>query len=244
MNRIFGEIGEGERVALSKLAVETLEKEGRPLRIAIDMYVVTYTNCLRTKTNFCRSIWHFQTQAGKGGSNPALRTLYYRLLRLLSLSIQPIFVFDGPNKPKFKRNKKVGSGAALPNFLAKQVIQFFGFPCHNAPGEAEAECALLQREGVVDAVLSEDVDTLMFGCGLTFRNWSSQSHNGAPTHVSVYKAEETKKGSGLDRSGMVLVSNISTCYPNFEGSLRYGVNFMRRRRSYLKLSRKLYLVIL
>lgn len=181
-------------MALSKLAVETLEKENRPLRIAIDI-----------------SIWLFQNQAARGGSNPALRTLYYRLLRLLSLSIQPIFVFDGPNKPNFKRNKKVGSnGASLPVYLAKQMIKLFGFPCHSAPGEAEAECAFLQREGIVDAVLSEDVDTLMFGCRVTLRNWSSENHNGAPTHVSMYEAEATRTGkSGLDRQGMVLVAMMS-----------------------------------
>jgi Holliday junction resolvase YEN1 len=81
-----------------------------------------------------------------------------------------------------------------------------------APGEAEAECALLQREGIVDAVLSEDVDTLMFGCGRTLRNWSSEGSRGnkSPTHVSVYDAKATKEGrSGLDREGMVLIALMS-----------------------------------
>jgi Holliday junction resolvase YEN1 len=128
------------------------------------------------------------------------------------LSIQPLFVFDGPHKPQFKRNKRVGPNtASLPNMLAKQLLNYFGFPYHMAPGEAEAECALLQREGIVDAVLSEDVDTLMFGCGTTFRNWSSESRGAkAPTHVSVYEVEATKSGkAGLDREGMVLVALMS-----------------------------------
>jgi len=101
-----------------------------------------------------------------------LRTFYYRLLRLISLAIHPVFVFDGPNKPPFKRNKRTGPNvASIPEFLAKQLLKQFGYPIHLAPGEAEAECALLQREGIVDAVLSEDVDTLMFGSGITIRNW-------------------------------------------------------------------------
>ena len=80
-----------------------------------------------------------------------------------------------------------------------------------APGEAEAECALLQREGIVDAVLSEDVDTLMFGSGLTLRNWSSEGRgNKSPTHVSAYYSNATKEGkSGLDRVGMILVALMS-----------------------------------
>jgi holliday junction resolvase YEN1 len=139
--------------------------------------------------------------------------LYYRLLRLLSVSVQPLFVFDGPHKPTFKRNKRSGHNAgSLSNVLTKQLLKLFGFPFHIAPGEAEAECALLQREGIVDAVLSEDVDTLMFGCGVTLRNWSSgvSKGNHSPTHVSLYDAQETKKGkSGLDREGMILVAMMS-----------------------------------
>lgn len=100
----------------------------------------------------------------------------------------------------------------LPNLLTKQLLRLFGFPFHVAPGEAEAECALLQREGLVDAVLSEDVDTLMFGCGLTLRNWSSEGTRGnkSPTHVSMYDAVKTKYGkSGLDREGMILIALMS-----------------------------------
>lgn len=182
-------------MALSKLAVEHYENEGRPLRLAIDI-----------------SIWNFQTQSGQGGQNPVLRTLYYRLLRLLSLAIRPLFVFDGPNKPPFKRNKKTGyHSASLPDYLTKQLLKQFGFPFHTAPGEAEAECASLQRSGIVDAVLSEDVDTLMFGCGVTIRNWSKEGTKGnkTPTHVNLYKMETTLETSGLDRDGMILVALMS-----------------------------------
>ncbi|KAL1604334.1 hypothetical protein SLS59_004130 [Nothophoma quercina] len=145
------------------------------------------------------------------GTNPALRTFYYRLLRLIALSIHPVFVFDGPNKPPFKRNKRTGPNvASIPEFLAKQLLKQFGYPIHLAPGEAEAECALLQREGIVDAVLSEDVDTLMFGSGITIRNWSPEKSGKTPTHVNVYDAVETKNGpSALDREGMILVALMS-----------------------------------
>ncbi|MCJ1335123.1 hypothetical protein MMC09_000389 [Bachmanniomyces sp. S44760] len=193
---IYAEIGPGERVALSKLAIQKLEKTGRPLKVAVDI-----------------SIWQFQTQSGRGGSNPALRTLYHRLVRLISLSIQPLFVFDGPFKPPFKRNARTCSivGSIL-NAPTQQLLSLFGFPYHIAPGEAEAECALLQKEGIVDAVMSEDVDTIMFGCTLTFRNWSSGSKRGnkSPTHVDVYDAEVIGKGeAGFDRNCMILIALMS-----------------------------------
>lgn len=195
---------------MAKLAAEKFTESGRPLRLAIDT-----------------SIWLFQIQSGKGdacptvhsnliadtyigGTNPALRTFYYRLLRMMSLNINPLFVFDGPNKPPFKRNKRTGPNvASIPEFLAKQLLKHFGYPMHLAPGEAEAECALLQQEGVVDAVLSEDVDTLMFGSRATIRNWTAQEKGKTPTHVNLYNTDDTKKSSGLDREGMILVALMS-----------------------------------
>lgn len=176
--------------------MEHLEKTGRPFRLAIDI-----------------SIWQFQIQSGQGGKNPALRTLYYRLIKLLGLSIQPLFVFDGPSRPQFKRNVKINLHAAsLDNFLTTELLRKFGFLCHDAPGEAEAECALLQKEGIVDAVLSEDVDTIMFGCGMSLRNWTAEGTRGnkGPTHVNVYTEEATRNGAaGLDSEGMILIALMS-----------------------------------
>ncbi|KZL78954.1 flap structure-specific endonuclease protein [Colletotrichum incanum] len=192
---IYRELGSGRRISLAKLATEKLESSGRPLRIAVDI-----------------AIWQFQTQAARGGTNPAIRTLFYRLVRLLGLGIQPIFVFDGPHKPTFKRNKRSGRGDGIATAMAKRVIRLFGFPIHDAPGEAEAECALLQQQGIVDAVLSEDVDTIMFGCTRTLRNWTAEGPRGAktPTHVSLYDVDELlSAGTGLDREGMVLVALMS-----------------------------------
>ncbi|KAL1889195.1 hypothetical protein Sste5346_009053 [Sporothrix stenoceras] len=210
---IYKEIGAGARVAFLRLAVDSLEKRGRPLRLAIDI-----------------SIWQFQVQVARGGSNPAIRTLFYRLVRLLGMPVQPVFVFDGLNKPLFKRNKRSsGPGDMVASSMAKRMIRMFGFYVHEAPGEAEAECALLQQHGVVDAVLSEDVDTLMFGCTRTLRNWSAAtststgkgSSTAAVTHVTMYETDAAAATSiapesilkthetGLDREGMVLVALMS-----------------------------------
>ncbi|KAK1761246.1 hypothetical protein QBC47DRAFT_409270 [Echria macrotheca] len=192
---IYKEIGQGKRISLCKLATEHLERTKQPLRLAIDI-----------------SIWQFQVQAAQGGYNPAVRTLFYRLARLLGNAVEPVFVFDGPKKPEFKRNKRSGRGDGVADAMAKRMIRLFGFTTHDAPGEAEAECALLQQQGIVDAVLSEDVDTIMFGCGVTLRNWSSEGTKGpkTPTHVTLYDAAEVASGpSGLDREGMVLVALMS-----------------------------------
>ncbi|KIV95179.1 hypothetical protein PV10_02860 [Exophiala mesophila] len=192
---ILKEIGKGERVALAKLAIEHFEKSHRPYRIAIDA-----------------AIWNFQHQAGQGGKNPALRTLFYRLLKLLALPIQPVFVYDGKNKPLTKRGKTVSKyGTCTSNETSKKLINAFRFPHHTAPGEAEAECAMLQRHGLVDAVMSQDVDAIMFGSAVTLRNWSKEAtkHNNTPTHISLLDAERIQSRSGLDPAGMVLVALLA-----------------------------------
>ncbi|PHH51494.1 Flap endonuclease 1 [Ceratocystis fimbriata CBS 114723] len=183
----------GETQALAKLAIDHLEKTGRPLRIAVDI-----------------SIWMFQLRSAQGGFSPELRTLFYRLIRLLSLAIEPIFVFDGPNKPKTKRNKNSARSdtASAATAQAKRIIRMFGLPFHDAPGEAEAECALLQQRGVVDAVLSEDVDTIMFGCTHTMRFVRSQ-RPGQPTHIISHRADRIREEQQLDREGMVLIALLS-----------------------------------
>lgn len=129
----------------------------------------------------------------------------------MSLGIEPVFVFDGPRKPVFKRNKRSIQGDRTSAALAKRLINLFGFIAHDAPGEAEAECALLQRHGVVDAVLSEDVDTIMFGCTKTLRNWSAEGKGSkTPSHVSMYSVDDQDfRNAGLEREGMVLVALMS-----------------------------------
>ncbi|KAI5858670.1 hypothetical protein BZA05DRAFT_10514 [Tricharina praecox] len=187
---LFAELGPGERVSLAKYAADHHTRIGRRLRIAVDA-----------------SIWSFQVQSGKGGSNPALRTVYYRILRLLSHNITPLFVFDGPHRPAFKRGQKTNT-KLTPSLirLSKKLLKLFGVPFHTAPGEAEAECALLNREGIVDAVLSEDVDTLMFGAKTILRKWSGEGKSTAATHVTVHHADAIEARSKLTREGLVLVA--------------------------------------
>lgn len=196
-------LGPGERISLAKLAVDHLQRTSRPIRVAIDI-----------------SIWLFQVQAGKGGANPELRTLFYRLVRLTGLPVHPLFVYDGPQRPQYKRGKLVGRNTGVGDLgrvirRSKNLIDLFRFPHHTAPGEAEAECARLQTSGVVDAVMSDDVDAIMFGSKVTIMNFSKENSSGtnAATHVTLYRTEGTEDGQKpnvpLDRGGMILFALLS-----------------------------------
>lgn len=51
-----------------------------------------------------------------------------------------------------------------------------------APGEAEAELAYLNRIGIIDAVLSDDVDNFLFGATMVIRKQVSLSMS-KPSHT-------------------------------------------------------------
>ena len=97
------------------------------------------------------------------GSHPELQTIHSRLARLARLPVIPLFIFDGPARPTYKRSHRV---KRVETWIAgdfRELIIAYGFSFHMAPGEAEAELALLNKAGYLDAVYTDDSDVLVFG---------------------------------------------------------------------------------
>ncbi|KIJ18164.1 hypothetical protein PAXINDRAFT_71568, partial [Paxillus involutus ATCC 200175] len=169
------------------------------------------------------SIWFFHAAYGKEGENPELRTLFFRCCRLLQAPLLPLFVFDGPKRPAIKRGKRVGGSAHWLTQGMKNIIEAFGFEWRMAPGEAEAELAYLNSIGVIDAVLSDDVDNFLFGATLVIRNPSStlsgnRSHpvknaqgKDDGNHVLTYASSTilSTPSVALSRSGTILIALLS-----------------------------------
>jgi len=53
---------------------------------------------------------------------------------------------------------------------SKMLLEFLGMPVITAPGEGEAQCAWLERQGLVDAVVTKDADALLYGAGTVIEN--------------------------------------------------------------------------
>ncbi|KAF9238335.1 hypothetical protein BU15DRAFT_88401 [Melanogaster broomeanus] len=166
------------------------------------------------------SIWFFHAAYGKEGENPELRTLFFRCCRLLQSPLLPLFVFDGPKRPAIKRGKRVGGNTHWLTQGMKNIIEAFGFEWRMAPGEAEAELAYLNMIGVIDAVLSDDVDNFLFGATMVIRNPSStlsgnrshpvQNSQGRDdgNHVLTYASSSilSTPSVTLSRAGMILIA--------------------------------------
>ncbi|KAG8952319.1 hypothetical protein FRC04_004747 [Tulasnella sp. 424] len=170
------------------------------------------------------SIWFFHSEWGKEGENPELRTLFFRLCRLAEAPFLPLFVFDGPYRPSFKRGKNInGQRQHWLQSGFKRLIEAFGWEWRQAPGEAEAELAYLNRIGKIDAVLSDDVDNFLFGARVVVRNSSNtlSGNRSRPVlnadgrddgkHTLVFRAEEFEKREDIDltRNGMILIGLLS-----------------------------------
>lgn len=126
-----------------------------------------------------------QFRAAVPGMGP-LSGLFFRTLTFLEHDIKPVFVFDGI-PPKEKRavleRRAQAAGWSSPNRSGSassqtrdclQLLQLMGVPIIQAPGEGEALCAQLVQGGVVEAVASEDMDTLPFGGKVLIRQLNAK----------------------------------------------------------------------
>lgn len=88
------------------------------------------------------------------------------------------------------------------NDEAKKLLKLMGIPYVEAPGEAEAQCAALAREGKVFAAASEDMDTLTFGTSILLRHLTAAESKGLPiteiTLSTVLKSLELTHDEFID----------------------------------------------
>ncbi|KAK0218992.1 PIN domain-like protein [Armillaria fumosa] len=135
--------------------------------------------------------------------NTAQASLFKRLGRLFHLPIIPIFVFDGPGHPVDKRKKSVSRTTDWLTTDFKQLLDGFGFSYWDAPGEAEAELAMLSIIDRIDAVLSEDFDTMIFVLFLTRCTHRKDKSD------STYIIEVHEQGSQLSHNDLILIALLA-----------------------------------
>ncbi|KAH9020781.1 PIN domain-like protein, partial [Lactarius pseudohatsudake] len=138
----------------------------------IDGFEANPANFRGLRIGIDASIWFFHAAHGREGENPELRTLFFRCAKLTRVPFLPLIVFDGPKRPKVKRGKIISGKKHWLVDSMKEIIEAFGFEWRMAPGEAEAELAHLNNIGVIDAVLSDDVDNFLFGAKMVIRRYA------------------------------------------------------------------------
>lgn len=113
-----------------------------------------------------------------------------------------------------------------------QAVEAFGFQWLDAPGEAEAELAHLSRTDQIDYVLSDDIDTLLFGAKRMMRNPSKHlsgnegmakrkaaaekgvevvkmSQKAVEAQIVIYDSDRISDQLDLTRGGLILIGLMS-----------------------------------
>ncbi|TKA30119.1 hypothetical protein B0A50_02838 [Salinomyces thailandicus] len=193
-------IGDGEIIHIADYAAQHFEKHKRPLRIAVDEACWRFTNLTPEQVQKIRD--------GEPAANPIEKTILWRILRLMKLNVQLLFVHDGPSKP-WKKGRC--GGGLLDKEIVKllhQLLDHLKVPYHQAPGEAEAECAALEQRGIVDAVWADDGDAFMFGCQTLIKQHKVDGKR-VHDHIRVYHADSILREHDLDQDSFVLFAMLA-----------------------------------
>lgn len=202
--RFWPTFGGGDVVNLFDLASQHIQNTRRPYRIAVDLPYWLFHNLDDMSVQKIR-------QVSQRASQPIEKAVLYRMMRLAIHGIQVVLVVDGPGRPQ-KRNKITTQGYSFITenlTLLKSTAEVLGIPWWQAPGEAEAECAEMQRLGLVDAVWSEDSDTFLFKGTTMIRFHIEADGSKSNTHARLHRMDKiAEKARGMDWKDLVLFAII------------------------------------
>ena len=110
-------------------------------------------------------------------------------MALLKLGLKLIFVVEGDrrsfisgatdNNANISARRRGGSNFTRACRSCEELLGFLGVPVVRARCEGEALCALLNQRGIVDGVISNDGDCLLFGATTVYTDFTLQNleHN-------------------------------------------------------------------
>jgi len=180
-------------------------------RLAIDTSIFLYKSLMnvRSKGDYLKN------SQGKIVSH--IQGLYYKTNQLLTFGITPIYIFDGkPPQEKNdcikarvkkaeeckekmettdnlqeKQNLEKGSIRIKKEYIddLKHLFSLMGVSYIHADGEAEAYASEICRLGFVDGVMTEDMDTLSYGCPFLMRSCIDKSIK-RPEIVSTFNFQK------------------------------------------------------
>ncbi|CAL9736709.1 holliday junction resolvase Yen1p [Monosporozyma servazzii] len=124
--------------------------------------------------------------------------LLKRLKELIALDISFIFVFDGLEKPREKNVDNTYINRSHPKFMStiKELFQLLNISMVQAPGEGEVQCCVMEAQGKVDLVWTNDSDSLLFGGNHIIKNYSKFEAD-----VGVAPGASSPRRTGTDNGG-------------------------------------------
>ena len=124
-----------------------------------------------------------QPKLAESNAQPVIHLVYTRTLKLLHLGIKLIGVIEGKRRvmstneeDKFHKRRS-GNKFWKACKACEELLGIMGVPVVKAKAEGEALCALLNQRGIVDGVISNDGDCLLFGAKVVYTRFNMANLN-------------------------------------------------------------------
>lgn len=139
-------------------------------------------------------------------------------------NVYVVYIFDG--KPPIEKQSVIEQRKSKENRIKiteNDIVDVKNlFNKHNvkyfvSPTEAEKFCALLEKEDIVDGVISNDFDTLVFGCKnlFTYKNFNS---------FTEYKLDKILEKNEITMDSFIDICIASGCDYYHKGLKGIGIN--------------------
>lgn len=174
-------------------------------------------------------------------------SLFNRLAYLSSKNIHLVFIFDGKppvikentiqsrKQAKAKAEEKItrneyttdeDKGKLLQRSthitqadlkMCKEFLSMMGIPYIESPEECDGQCAKLFEEGIINGVLSEDTDMVVFGADLLIRDMNIKKDTCEVIDMTIFYSK-----TNITRKDLAIVATISGC-DYYKGVHGYGL---------------------
>ena len=87
------------------------------------------------------------------------------------------------------------------NVELQNLFKILGLPYLIAPGQAQAQCAALERQGIVDGIVTEDSDVFLFGGSQVYRGVFNNK-------IKYYNFEKMQEKLKLSREKLIIFAEL------------------------------------
>ncbi|XP_020775938.2 flap endonuclease GEN homolog 1 [Boleophthalmus pectinirostris] len=199
-----------------------------PVRKSVPLYSLSGKTLAVDLSLWVCEAQHVQAMMGRV-TKPHLRNLFFRVSSLTLMGVKLVFVMEG-EAPKLKaetmnkRNQgRFGAkAAAAPKGTIKtnrgrfkavlrecaEMLDYMGVPWVTAAGEAEAMCAYLDSQGLVDGCITNDGDVFLYGARTVYRNFNMNTKD---PQVDCYQTSHVQRDLHLSRENLVGLAIFLGC---------------------------------
>uniref|UniRef100_H3D401 Flap endonuclease GEN homolog 1 n=1 Tax=Tetraodon nigroviridis TaxID=99883 RepID=H3D401_TETNG len=211
------------------MGVQDLWSIIEPVRESVPLYSLSGKTLAVDLSLWVCEAQHVQAMMGRV-SKPHLRNLFFRVSSLTLMGVKLVFVMEG-EAPKLKAetmskrtearyggfqktsSTKSKTSTSRGRFKAvlkecADMLDILGVPWVTAAGEAEAMCAYLDSQGLVDGCITNDGDVFLYGAQTVYRSFNMNTKDPL---VDCYKTSRVQTELHLSRENLVGLAVLLGC---------------------------------